>query len=101
MLLQDCNKILAVTNAITSFLVFKNLNISYNITINNIASSTFGILLIHTISDSMRNFLWFSTIDLARIYYSDELFIYIYIIGYCLVIFFVCYIFDYIRKKHN
>ena len=57
-LLQDSHKILALTNAITSFLVFRNMCIGYCPTINWVASSVFGIFLFHTASDAMRQFLW-------------------------------------------
>lgn len=97
MLLQDCNKILAITNAVTLFIVFKNIKVPYNKTINVIASTTFGILLIHTVSDSMRKYLWFDLIDLSLIYYNGNL--PLYIIGYCLLVFIICSMVDLIRKK--
>lgn len=57
-MLADSHKFLALTCAISAFLFFKNLNIKQNRIVNVIASSTFGILLIHANSDTMRRFLW-------------------------------------------
>lgn len=54
----DSNKILAFLTAISAFLFFKNLKIGYNKMINTIAASTFGVLLIHANSDTMRQWLW-------------------------------------------
>lgn len=55
---SDCNRILAVMVAISSFLWFKNLNIPQSKFINIIAASTFGVLLIHSNSGAMMKWLW-------------------------------------------
>ena len=52
------NKLLAIVTAISIFILFKNINIKNNKVINLFASTTFGVLLIHGNSDTMRNFLW-------------------------------------------
>ena len=43
---------------VSTFLFFKNLKIGYSKVINTIAASTFGVLLIHANSDTMRRWLW-------------------------------------------
>lgn len=60
---SDSNKILAVAVAISSFLWFKNLEVSTSKLINWIGGSTFGVLLIHANSEAMRDFLWKDIVD--------------------------------------
>ena len=54
----DSNTFLAVCIGVPSFLFFKNLKIKQSRMINTIAASTFGVLLIHANSDTMRKWLW-------------------------------------------
>lgn len=54
----DSNKVLALMTGVSTFLFFKNLKIGYSKVINTIAASTFGVLLIHANSDTMRRWLW-------------------------------------------
>lgn len=69
----DSNKILAVAVAISSFMLFRNLGIRYNKVINAVASATFGVLLIHANSDTMRQWLWKDTLDNVGFYISESL----------------------------
>lgn len=69
--LSDCNKILAVTNAVTSFLFFKNLRMPYSPFINSFAACTLGVLLIHANSDTMRIWLWEDVVRAGAMYESD------------------------------
>ena len=55
---SDSNKALALATGVSTFLFFKNLRIGYSKVINTIAASTFGVLLIHANSDTMRRWLW-------------------------------------------
>lgn len=50
----DSNTFLAVFFGSSSFILFKNLKIKQSRVINTIASSTFGVLMIHANSDTMR-----------------------------------------------
>lgn len=54
----DSNKILALVTSVAVFCFFKNISLSQNRFINTVASSTFGVLLIHASSDTMRRWLW-------------------------------------------
>lgn len=54
----DFNTFLAVVTGISTFLFFKNWKIKYSKFINTVSATTFGILLIHANSDSMRQWLW-------------------------------------------
>ena len=69
----DSHKFLALTCSVFSFLFFKNLNLRHNRIINQIASSTFGILLIHANSDAMRRFLWQNLLKNTTFYDSNIL----------------------------
>lgn len=55
---SDSHKLLALCCSVSAFLLFKNLKIKQNKVINRIASSTFGILLIHSSSGTVCRFLW-------------------------------------------
>ncbi len=59
----DSYKILAVAVAISSFMLFKNIGIQYSKFINTVAAATFGVFLIHTNSDAMRQWLWQDMLD--------------------------------------
>ena len=54
----SCNKIPAFATSVFAFLFFKNLKIGYSKLINTVAASTFGVLLIHGNSNTMRRWLW-------------------------------------------
>lgn len=60
---NDANKLLAVTASVSIFVMFKNWKLRYVKLINIVASTTFGVLLIHANSAAMRRFLW---VDLFR-----------------------------------
>lgn len=54
----DSNTFLALAVSFSSFMYFSTLKIKPSKLINLLGGSTFGILLIHTNSDLMRNWLW-------------------------------------------
>ena len=94
-LVSDSNSILAVVTAVCSFMYFKDLKIRQNRLINTIAASTFGVLLIHANSDTMRTWLWKDTLDNAGMFSTDG--IYSHAILSVLVIFSACILLDYLR----
>lgn len=96
---SDSNKIFAVIVAISSFLWFKNMHISYSKLINTIGASTFGVLLIHANSDAMRQWLWKDTVDCVGHYNLPPFQLVLYILSSVVIIFFVCTIIDIIRIK--
>lgn len=95
--IADSNAILALTNGITSFMWFKNIKIKNSKIINTIAASSFGVLLIHANSDTMRQWLWKDTIDCIG-HYDTPLY-WLYAIGCVIAIYAVCTIIDIIRAK--
>ncbi len=93
----DSNKFLAVITAFSLFMFFKNIKISYNRFINVVASSTFGVLLIHANSDIMRQWLWRDTLNNAGMYNSPYL--YIHAICSVLAVYCICVVIDQIRIR--
>lgn len=55
---------------ISSFNFFKNIKIKNSKFINGVAVSTFGVLLIHAGSDSMRAWLWGDLLKTTEAYYK-------------------------------
>ena len=92
---SDSNKILALITAICSFMWFKNIKINYSKWINTIASSMFGVLLIHANSNTMRHWLWKDTLQNAN-HYGDNHYI-LYALISVIAVFFICIIIDQIR----
>lgn len=92
---SDSNELLPILTAITSFMYFKNIRIPQSKWINLIGGSTFGVLLIHANSDTMRHWLWKDTLNNIG-HYNDELF-WLYPIIAIITVFLVCIIIDRIR----
>lgn len=67
---SDCNKVLALATGFCAFMFFRNLHF-YNKTINQISTATFGVLLIHANSDTMRQWLWRDTLNNVGVYGTD------------------------------
>ncbi|MBR4624939.1 MAG: hypothetical protein IKO56_05325 [Alphaproteobacteria bacterium] len=90
----DSNALLAVLTGIFAFLFFKNIKLKYNGLINAVASTTFGVLLIHANSDTMRQWLWKDMLDNVGHYGMP-----FYIIGCVLGVFVVCSLIDLLVKN--
>lgn len=91
---SDSNSIMALVLSISSFMFFKNIKIKYNRGINAIAATTFGVLLIHANSDTMRNFLWYDLFDNLG-HYAKPL----YAVAVVLIVFTICACIEYTRIK--
>lgn len=96
---SDSNKIFAVLVAVSSFLWFKNMELSYSKTINMIGASTFGVLLIHANSSAMRTWLWKDAVDCVGHYAMSLPNLIVYSLGAILIIFIICIIIDIFRIK--
>ena len=96
-LVADSNKILALTTAVCAFLFFKNIKIKQSQIINTVATSTFGVLLIHANSEIMRQWLWGDALKNIEFYSSPWLFIHA--IASVAGIYIVCTIIDQIRIR--
>lgn len=65
--------------------------------INTVAASTFGVLLIHANSDTMRKWLWKDMLNNVGAY--DTSFFALHAIGSVLLIFTLCIVIDYLRIR--
>ena len=93
----DSNTLLAVAVSIFAFLFFRNLRIPYSKCINTLASATFGILLIHANSDTMRKWLWVYTLDNVGHYAAPYMPLYAF--GCIIGVFAVCAVIDLLRIR--
>lgn len=93
-LIADSNKPLAVLTALFAFLFFRDLKMGYSKSINTIAASSFGVLLIHANSNTMRQWLWNDTLDNVG-HYAEN--IYLHAIVSVLAIYAICTLIDFIR----
>lgn len=91
----DSNTFLAVMTGLSSFMFFKNIKIKPSKLINTVSATTFGILLIHANSDTMRMWLWRDTLNNLGMYSSAWM--PIHAIGSVLIIFAVCSLLDLAR----
>lgn len=94
---SDSNKILALATGVSAFLFFKNIKIGYNKIINTIAASTFGVLLIHANSNTMRRCLWEDTFNNVGAYESGDAVIHA--VVSVILIYAVCTVIDIFRIK--
>jgi hypothetical protein len=66
--LADSNRVLAVALAVSTFLFFRNWKLPTSRLINTMGASTFGVLLIHAGSDTMRQWLWQDLLGNSRVF---------------------------------
>lgn len=92
----DSNKFLAVSLSICAFLLFKNLKLGCIRWINTVSASTFGVLMIHANSDTMRQWLWKDVLNNVGVYESD--FIIVHAVGAVTGVFAICTVLDIARK---
>ena len=76
---------------------FKDVKLKNSRIINTIAASTFGVLLIHANSNTMRKWLWQDILDNEG-QYGTSTFV-LHAVGSVVVVFVVCIIIDYIRIR--
>lgn len=98
----DSNKFLSILLAVSAFLTFLNMNIKHSKMINMVASSVFGVLLIHANSDIMRRWLWEDLLNCVGMYKYGLSYPVQYAFGAILVVavvFLVCAAIDILRQK--
>lgn len=98
--ISDSNKILSVAIAVSSFMYFKDMKVPYSRLINMAGASTFGVLLIHANSDTMRQWLWRDTVDCVGHFSEAVLPTLGYALASVLLIFIVCSAIDTLRAKY-
>ena len=95
----DSNTFLAVCMAISSFLFLKNLKVRQSRVINTIAASSFGVLLIHANSDTMRRWLWQTVLNVKGAFSLSTSLLILHAIVSVLGIFIACVAIDQIRIR--
>lgn len=93
---HDSNALLAIAVSVCAFMWFKGCPLKYYKWINSIGASTFGVLLIHANSDTMRQWLWKDTLNNVG-YYDGNIYLHSFISVLC--VFFVCTIIDQLRLR--
>lgn len=97
--IADSNKFLSLAIAVSSFMYFKDLKMPHSRIINAVGGATFGVLLIHANSDTMRQWLWRETVDCVG-HFGDSV---LWTLGYAtvsvLIIFTVCAGIDWFRGR--
>jgi hypothetical protein len=95
---SNSNKIFALTTAVSTFIWFRNLNLTYSKVINVLGSTTFGVFLLHDNSEAMYKWLWINLVDGIG-HYSLPFWIFIlYSVLVVLAIFFYGAFIDWIRQ---
>lgn len=83
----DSNTFLAVATGFSTFMLFKNIKLPYSGAINTVASTTFGVLLIHG-NSHVRHWLWNDVFCCVDTY--DHALMPLYAIGGSILVFIVC-----------
>lgn len=94
----DSNKVLAFITSVVAFCYFKNLKLNYHPLINTVAASAFGVLLIHSNSRAMMDWLWKSTLNNGSFFHTDLM--YVHAFGSVLAVYIVCTFIDWLRIKY-
>ena len=89
------HKFLALACSFSLFMLFKNIKIKQSKVINTVAASTFGVFLIHIISDTMIRFLWKDVLHNTSYYNSP--FLIVHAILSVILVYIVCVCIDQIR----
>lgn len=94
--LSDSNRPMAIITSVYSFMWFKDLKIKYSPLINAVGSCTFGVLLIHANSGTMRRWLWQNLLNNVGYYSSDTMILHF--IFSVTMVFIVCTVIDFLRQ---
>lgn len=96
-LVTDSNAVLAFAVGVCSFIWFKNLRIPHSRFINAVGATTFGVFLIHTCGDIMRQWLWQDVVDCVSHINAPHYYIYAPVAVLC--VFVVCSLLDWLRMQ--
>lgn len=96
----NSNMPLAFIIGLAAFLTFKNMPKFYNRTINFLAAGTFGVLLIHASSDTMRRWLWQDVCNVPEMLHAPMGTLIAQAIAVPIVIFMICTLIDFLRRRY-
>lgn len=91
----DSNTFLAFATGFNAFMFFKNVRIPYNKFINTMASTCFGVLLIHANSNTMRTWLWKDVLNNVEVF--SKSWMPFHALGSVIMIFLICSFIDFLR----
>ena len=94
---SDSNKAMALLTAICLFNYFRTLRIPYSRFINVLGATTFGVLLIHAHSNTMRSWLWGELFD--NVGHISDAFYPLRAVCVVLLVFSVCAAIDFLRIR--
>ena len=97
---SDSNTFLAFAIGFCSFMYFKDLKVKQSRLINTIGGSTFGVLCIHANSNTMRNWLWGTVLNVNSTYILPIFQLTLYSLLSVLMVFIICTSIDLIRKVY-
>lgn len=98
-LMADCNKILALITATSSFMWFKDIRIPHSRIINALGAATFGVLLIHDNSRAMHEWLWREVIRPTETVTDSLIYGISYLLFSVIVIFIICCGIEWFRQR--
>lgn len=87
----------ALLVAVCAFMFFKSLKIKPSRFINIIGAGTFGVLLIHANSETMRHWLWHDVFCNTDYYGTDAIYLHAFIVP--TIVFIICSFIEYARSK--
>lgn len=96
---SDSNTFLAFAVGFCSFMFFKDLNIKQSKVINTIGGSTFGVLCIHANSNTMRNWLWSTVLNVKEAYAFPYGKLALFSAVSVLAVFVICCIIEVLRQR--
>ena len=98
-LVADSFKPLSLLVAVSTFMFFRNINIRYNKFINILGGASFAVLLIHSGSYAMIDWLWNDVVDCVGNYNLPFIRLVLYSSVIVIAIYLVCTLIDYLRLK--
>jgi hypothetical protein len=93
----DSNTALALATGFSAFMFFKNWKLRYSPLINGVASTCFGVLMIHAQNETMRRWLWQDVCNTVGAY--GKSWMVLHAVGCIIAIFAVCSLLDFIRIR--
>ena len=96
---SDSNKFLALIVGLSAFLVAKNARPFASKFINTASAGTFGVLLIHASSDTMRKWLWQDICQVPQLFKADFSHLLIEAMIVPIAVFTICSFIDYWRRR--
>lgn len=97
---DQSGKVMALAVGLTCFMFFRTLPLSQSRPINVVASTTFGVLLVHANSDAMRKVLWQDLLDVPAACALPLPLLVLHAVGSMLGVFAVSSLLDWLRLRY-